>query len=528
MVFSDPIYIFVFLPLAVSVFYTAARRGGKDAGMLVLAGSSMLFYSAWDRRFTAIFLASMLVNFLVARTLAASDDDRSLPRRVLWVGCIVFDLAVLVWFKSKALSPALAALDGVGDASLFDLALPVGISFYTVQQAVFVHDAYKRADGVRELLGIAGTGGVQAQGSLRGLLRYVVFISFFPQLVIGPITYLREFRAGIGRASFGRLRRIDIEVGCALLAIGLFKKLVMADNLAIHADRSFSLVGAGLTQSSIVAIAGSLAFYAQLYFDFSGYSDMALGSARLFGIRLPVNFLSPLKATGIADFYRRWHITLTRVASRFVYTPVSIVGARWAARRGVRASVRSLAVAWLPLMLNFLLIALWHGTNWTFVVFGLVHGAWYVAEQQVTTSKGWRAWVGRFAPRTREIAARAFFFVPMMLCFSLFRSENLDQFLAMVSAMCSLRLEGASGFALYSAAGWIFAAFAVILFLPNSVELTRRYRPGFVTWPVQARTPASLDFVWRADFFWGMLTGMLFLASLGFMNRQAPFLYMGF
>lgn len=516
MLFSDPVYLFLFLPLTLAAFYTCARRFGPGAGMAVLAVASILFYSFWNWYFTALFLASILVNYTAAAALVAMDQGRLRARRALLVGCLTFDLAFLGWFKYVAVLPVFAAGAAQGLPSLFSLAIPAGISFYTIQQAVLVHDAYKRADGIERFLGPGG------------LLRYTVFVSFFPQLVIGPITYLREFGREIGRSDFGRLRRIDLEVGCTLLVIGLFKKLVMADNLAPHADRAFLMVGDGLTGSTLVALFGGLAFFAQLYFDFSGYSDMALGSARLFGVRLPVNFLSPLKATGIVDFYRRWHITLTRVVSRFVYTPLSITAARRLGGRRSGVLMRSAAMLWLPMMLNFLVIALWHGAAWTFALFGLLHGVWYSAEVQLTASKRWKQGVSRLHPRLREMAGRAFFLAAMMLCFALFRSQSLAHFQALLAALCSLQMTGASGFAMREAALWIAAAFAIILLAPNSVEIMRRYRPGYLTWRVPGRTPAVFDRRWRPDAAWAALITVMAVVCLFFMNRQVPFLYLGY
>jgi D-alanyl-lipoteichoic acid acyltransferase DltB (MBOAT superfamily) len=400
--------------------------------------------------------------------------------------------------------------------SLFSLAIPAGISFYTIQQAVLVHDAYKRADGIERFLGHGG------------LLRYTVFVSFFPQLVIGPITYLREFSREIGRPDFGRLRRVDLEVGCTLLVIGLFKKIVMADNLAPYADRAFLMVGEGFTGSSLVALFGALAYFAQLYFDFSGYSDMALGSARLFGVRLPINFLSPLKATGIVDFYRRWHITLTRVVSRFVFTPLSIFAARRLAGRRAGNVFRSVAMLWVPMVLNFLVIALWHGASWTFVLFGLFHGLWYCTEVQITASKRWKATVSRLHPLLRETLGRGLFLFLMMFCFALFRSDSLEHFWSLVSVLFSFQMTGASGFALRGAGAWVSAAFLVILALPNSVQIMRRYRPGYITWRVPGRTPVVLDRLWRPDMGWAAMVTVMAVTCLFFMNRQTPFLYLGF
>jgi alginate O-acetyltransferase complex protein AlgI len=328
-------------------------------------------------------------------------DDKPYRRYALWLG-LAYDFAVLVWFKYRLAFAPGAPLP----FAALSPAIPVGISFYTFQQAVLLIDAYNRDASVVAFFGRLGS----LREKARGFLNHAFFVSFFAHVLIGPIVYLEEFQPQIASRTFGRLRRRDLEVGLTLIAIGLFKKFIMADRLARIADPVFAAAAAGHgvhgNLTTAAALAGTAAFYMQLYFDFSGYTDMALGLARLFGIRFPMNFYSPLKAVGIMDYYRRWHMTLTRAIARFFYTPLALAGTRFAARRKIKGLPARMAGQWLPLLINFQAIALWHGARLTFVLFGLFHGVWYVCETEMSRLPAYRRWRERSSERTRLSVGR--------------------------------------------------------------------------------------------------------------------------
>jgi len=257
---------------------------------------------------------------------------------------------------------------------------------------------------------------------------------------------------------------------------------------------------------------------------------MALGIARLFGIRLPINFDSPLRASGISDYYRRWHITLTRVIGRFLFTPLSMAATRFAAGRRLPALPNRMIGRWLPLMLNFEVIALWHGATASFVVFGLIHGAWFVLETEVKGSRLWRRHKAKTSERTRQIWGQVITFIPLLLTFSLFRAGSLTTFWNLQASMwtnagsfISTLKDNGDAYLL------IAAAFAIIWFAPNSYELTSRYAPGILTWVNPSTTPRPLaNLRWRPTARWAVVVGALIIASMFFLSRKAPFIYMGY
>jgi alginate O-acetyltransferase complex protein AlgI len=352
-------------------------------------------------------------------------------------------------------------------------------------------------------------------------------VSFFAHLLIGPIVYLKEFQPQIASPDFGRVKRSNLEAGAALVIIGLFKKLVIADHLAPISDRVFAIPGHILLYTHIPATTAwlaALAFYAQLYFDFSGYSDLAIGSARMLGIRFPMNFYSPLKAIGIIDFYRRWHITLTRVIARFVYMPMSLAGTRVAVGFHWAAVPIKLLSLWLPLLINFEVIALWHGMRLTFLLFGIIHGSWYVIETEVRASRQFKAWRKRTPETTRGLLGRGIFLFIMILTFALFRSATLREYFYVLKSMFSLDIAALD----FKSTAEVIAAVTVIWFFPNSMELLSKYRAGIATYPNRNYTPLRLRFLWRPDGLWTVLMMGMLAVCLYYMSRQPPFLYLGF
>ncbi|MEM0943796.1 MAG: MBOAT family O-acyltransferase, partial [Pseudomonadota bacterium] len=328
MLFSDPAYLFLFFPLVVAGAALVARVARTEAVLTFLFLASCLFYVGWGVDYLVTMLASILVNWLAAHLLLRLEDGRRALRRGIFLVGLAANLGALIYFKYAFYFDVWAPEAGSAAAApSFEpglIAIPVGISFYTFQQIVFLQDALRRDTHVVDYIGAARGMGATAAG----FIRYASFVAFFPQLVIGPIVYLSEFAPQVQRRGFGLIRRADLEIGLFIFVVGLFKKIVVADNLAYIVDPVFEAAGAGEKIGTLAAWAAAFGYYAQLYFDFSGYSDMALGSARMLGIVLPINFASPLKADSISDYYKRWHVTLTRVIARFLYTPLSLWGAR--------------------------------------------------------------------------------------------------------------------------------------------------------------------------------------------------------
>ena len=521
MQFTDPVFLFLLLPLACTLFYWITPRFGSSAGFCLLLLVSLLFYWTWGARYLSLLTLSFTINFVAACIILLAPDERRVLRRTsLYIGQF-YNFGALIWFKYRFV---VYMFSGTGSSySLLDAAIPVGISFYTFQQAILLVDAYHRDPSVVAYLGDMRT----LWGKLRGYLRHSFFVSFFAHLLIGPIVYLKEFQPQTASAKFGRVNRANLEAGAALVIIGLFKKIVIADHLAPIADSVFGLPDNILLHTHIPASTAwlaALAYYAQLYFDFSGYSDLAIGSARMLGIRFPMNFFSPLKAVGIIDFYRRWHITLTRVIARFIYTPLSLAGTRVAIGSGWPKAPMKLISLWLPLMVNFEVIAAWHGMRLTFLIFGVLHGFWYVVETEVRANRRFKNWRNNTSEKFRALVGRAIFLFMMTLTFALFRSATVPEFLHVLNSMFSLDIAALNFRGLLEVLG----SLAIIWFFPNSMQLLAKYRAGIATYPNKDYTPLRLRFLWRPNGLWTMLmTGML-AACLYYMSRQPPFLYLGF
>lgn len=351
MLFNSAFFLFLFLPVVVLGYYAWRAHARYTAAEVWLLGGSMVFYAAWDVHNLPLLLASLVVNYALGHRLHQAPQ-----RRWLIVG-LVLNLALLGFYKyADFFLRELNTLAGT-DFALFAVALPLGISFFTFQQIAYLLDRYhgrERAGG--------------------GALRYANFVCFFPQLVAGPIVQYRELVPQFAPLARPRPElSVVAATGLFLFSVGLFKKVVIADRLAPWADRAFADAQA---LGFFDAWTAALAYTLQIYFDFSAYSDMAIGLGLLFGLHLPHNFLSPYQAANISVFWRRWHITLGRFLRDYLYIPLG--GSRQQLPRTVAA-----------LVVTLLLGGLWHGAAWTFVAWGGLHGA-YLATYHLWRRGGWR------------------------------------------------------------------------------------------------------------------------------------------
>jgi D-alanyl-lipoteichoic acid acyltransferase DltB (MBOAT superfamily) len=340
MVFSSFTFLFCFLPLVFLAYRLTTRFLPDPARHLVLVFASLVFYGWWDWRFLALLIPSILLNHALGRQLVRAGSRRG---RTLALG-IAFNLALIVVFKYGGFLTDAFAAAGLGLTPL-RVALPIGISFFTFQQIAYLVDCHRDRQG---------------QGDL---ISYTLFVTFFPQLIAGPIVHHKQMMPQFADPA---RRRVDAErlgMGLVWLSIGLFKKVAVADSLAPWADAVFT-PGGGLDAAQ--AWTGSLAYALQIYFDFSGYSDMAIGLGHLFGIRLPENFASPYRATSIIDFWRRWHLTLSAFLRDYLYIPLG--GSRCSTLR-----------RYANLLITMLLGGLWHGAGWGFVAWGGLHGLYLLA-----------------------------------------------------------------------------------------------------------------------------------------------------
>lgn len=499
MLFSSYTFLFQFLPATVLAF-AAARRHSPRAGILVLAGASLFFYGAWRPIYLLLLLASVGVNY----GLGLRMED-PLRRRAIGTFGVVLNLALLCYFKyTNFILDSLNTLTGA-PLPFVNIILPLGISFFTFQQIAYLVDVMRGARVERDIVS------------------YTLFVSFFPHLIAGPLVHHAEMIPQFKRGRTGRSSVLAAR-GLAIFAAGLFKKVVIADNLAQFVSPVFAHLDAGGGVSTSWAWLATSAYTLQIYFDFSGYSDMAVGLALLFGIRLPVNFRSPYKATSIIDFWRRWHITLSRFLRDYLYIPLG--GNRLGEIR-----------RYLNLLVTMLLGGLWHGAGWNFLIWGGLHGLYLCINHL------WQAWRGSrvispSGPFAKGISWVITFFA-VVLAWVFFRAKTLDGAWQMLSSLFGFEADS-SAYAspgilrlmdlpllvgeprlLTIGGGAVALALIIALGLPNVPQLFgyREYR----------RAPERTNFVrWRPNAAWALLSALALAISLFGMWQRLEFLYFQF
>ncbi len=393
MLFSSATFLFAFLPIVLGAYFALRTVGSRNVLLVVV---SLLFYAWGETGYVALLLASIAANYAFGLWIARSGTPASGRRRALGIA-VAANLLLLAGFKyanflADSLGPLLLLL-GLPRLDLAPVHLPIGISFFTFQALTYVVDVYRRDAEVQ-----------------RNPLHVALYISLFPQLIAGPIVRYRQVALQLRERS---PKLEDIAYGARRFTIGLGKKVLIANALATPVDRIFALPSGELQAS--VAWLGAVCFALQIYFDFSGYSDMAIGLGRIFGFRFPENFLYPYLSQSIREFWRRWHVTLSTWFRDYLYIPLG------GSRAGAARTQRNLFIV-------FLLCGLWHGASWSFVVWGLLHGAFIVAERA-----GLESLLARL-PR----AARILYTLGIVtLAWVFFRAENLEHALGYLVAMFS-------------------------------------------------------------------------------------------
>ena len=344
MLFNSLEFILIFLPVTLVAYFTLLHWRLTIAAKSWLLFASLFFYSWWNVKYLPLILGSILFNYTVGGLLADYEElgRKIVPKRGIFVFGVTANVLLLCYFKYMDFFVGnLNILTGTG-LPLMRIVLPLGISFFTITQIAFLVDAY---EGLVEE---------------RNLLNYALFVTFFPHLLAGPILHHKEMMPQFEQLRNKVVNWKNIYLGLALFFIGLFKKVVIADQFATWATPGFDTT---LSLHFFEAWLASLSYTFQLYFDFSGYSDMAVGVGWMFNIRLPINFNSPYKATGIIDFWKRWHITLTNFVTTYLYTPI------------LRSFSRiTFAGSMVAIFLSMLISGFWHGAGWNFIIWGGMHG----------------------------------------------------------------------------------------------------------------------------------------------------------
>ena len=503
MLFNSYVFIFAFLPAALAGYFALGRTGFAGATKLWLVGASCFFYGWWSVPFLVLLLASIAFNYGCGQAIRHLVHAERAPVRLVLTLAIAANLGVLAWFKyASFIVDNLRAVSGL-DLEVGAIVLPLAISFYSFQQIAYLVDCSRRR--VAE----------------HGFLDYAVFVTFYPQLIAGPILHHSEIMPQF-RRSRQRFRHEDFAAGVAFFVIGLVKKVVLADSVSALADPVFSS-GADASYGCLEAWIAVLAVTVRIYFDFSGYSDMAVGLARMLGFRLPYNFNSPYQAVSIIDFWRRWHITLSRFLRDYVYIPLG------GNRRGPGRR-------YLNLLATMLLGGLWHGAGWTFIVWGGLHGLYLLVNH------AWRASQRRLAGTVWALqlpapAGRMLTLAAVLIAWVFFHAENFEQALTVLGAMAG---HDGSGPFLH---GWVFTelarggrpavdvqarllllllAIAIALFAPNSQTMI----DGRATLVTAGRPRAW--FAWRPSAAWAAVLVLAFLFTLVQMSKVKAFIYFQF
>ena len=408
MLFNSTEFIFAFVPITVIIFFVLTRNWNARAGIAWLSLASLFFYGWWDIRYIPLLCASIIANFVFGRWILSARLLSSRIARILIIIGLAANLMLLGFFKySNFFISNLNEITGLG---LFNpqIVLPLGISFFTFTQIAYLVDVSR------------------GEAKEYSFLNYVLFVTFFPHLIAGPIIHHKEMMPQFARPSVGWVSSAVFSSGIVFFLIGLAKKTVLADSLSAFARPVFDGAAAGAQVTFFEAWTGLLAYTFQIYFDFSGYSDMAVGGALLFGIQLPLNFNSPYQAGSIIEFWRRWHMTLSRFLRDYVYVPLG--GNR-------KGRIRR----YVNLLVTMLLGGLWHGAGWTYVIWGALHGFYLLVNH------AWHALLsqrGRDPRRHRSklyrLSSPLLTFLAVSIAWVFFRSDNVATALVILKGMIGL------------------------------------------------------------------------------------------
>jgi alginate O-acetyltransferase complex protein AlgI len=525
MLFNSYSFIFAYLPIVFFGYFGLGRRSpGLAAAWLALA--SIFFYGWWDFRFTGLLLGSIAVNYGAGYAIAKPTVLRPKCSLIL---AIAFNLLLLGYFKYfNFFIDNLNRLTGAGLENA-PILLPLGISFFTFTQIAFLVDSY--------------------QGKAReyNFVHYTLFVTYFPHLIAGPVLHHKEMMPQFGERTSCKINIDNVAVGLSIFILGLAKKVLLADSLAGYATPIFDAVHRGGEPMLVESWIGALSYTFQLYFDFSAYSDMAIGLSLMFNIRLPVNFDSPYKATSIIEFWRRWHMTLSRFLRDYLYIPLG--GNR-------KGKLRRHA----NLMVTMLLGGLWHGAGWPFVIWGGLHGCYLIINHGWLELKNRMNWQN--GGRMAQFFGRLLTFLAVVVGWVFFRAETLQDAIDILRGMtgrngCSFsRKLATSGIAPFlksmgvsfkgtltltelgsgKAFKLLLAALLIAFYFPNLQQIFARYRPALTDLPQTVNENGQVSpkgwlqrlCQWNPTYIKAWAMGLVFAYTLLNFTKISEFLYFRF
>jgi alginate O-acetyltransferase complex protein AlgI len=483
MLFTQFEFIFIFLPITLGGYFLLGMVVAAPVARLVwLAGASLIFYAYWNTNLLPVIGVSVAANYTFGLAVTGLPA-KSRSRKIVFVAAIAANLLALAVFKYTNFAVEIYNDLAHRHVANLPIVLPLGISFFTFTQIAYLADVFS------------------GHPHERNFVKYLLFVTYFPHLIAGPILHHREMMPQFGSESSRRLSSDRIAVGLTVFAVGLFKKTVVADGFALIANPVFAAAAQGQV-SMIDGWSGALAYSLQIYFDFSGYCDMALGLSTMFGIVLPFNFDAPYKSLSIVEFWRRWHITLSRFLRDYLYIPLG--GSRYGDGR-----------RYMNLLTTMVLGGLWHGAGWTYIIWGALHGLYLVINHR---------WIGLTAQRpalSRIADTDAYAFAMLLLtqlcvivAWVFFRAENLRVAQRMLSAMfgaSSVQSVAAANAPLPLAS--IVIGYIACVCLPNVNEIFRDWRLGFTTYD----TPPPRSFLslnWVPTNRWAVVTAAMLLVGV--------------
>ena len=510
MLFNSYAFIFGYLPVTLAGFFLLASSSHRLAA-LWLAAASLFFYGWWNPAFVALVMASITVNYGFGYVIGHARIRSGKKATTVLAVSVITNLGLLAYFKYANFFIANVSQLTGAELSVVNIVLPLGISFFTFTQIAFLVDVYR---------GIARE---------YNFIHYVLFVTYFPHLIAGPVLHHKQMMPQFGHAGTYSVNLENINIGLTIFIIGLAKKVLLADQFALYANPVFDVVAHGGEPKLIEAWIGALAYALQLYFDFSGYSDMAIGLSRMFNVKLPLNFDSPYKAPNIIEFWRRWHMTLSTFLRDYLYVPLG------GSRKGVPRR-------YLNLMITMLLGGLWHGAGWTFVLWGGLHGLYLVINH------GWRHLTGAEGESSgwRAVSGIGLTFIAVVIAWVPFRATDLDAALRMWVGMLGVNgislpmtlavrvpswfnplavFDGLAPLSALNAQEVILAllfGLAVIWLLPNTQQWMAKYQPAWEA----VRAPSRWS--WQLTRKYGAVGGALFALTLLMLTRESAFLYFQF
>lgn len=464
MLFNSYEFIFIFLPVSFLVYFALNQFSSHVIAKIWLVIASLFFYSWWNIVYLPLIIISILFNYFITNLILNCEAGtlKLISKKNLFFIGLAFNIGLLGYFKYMDFFIENVNFAFSVNFQMLNLALPLAISFFTLQQIAYLVDCY--------------------EGLIKKtkLYDYVTFVAFFPQLIAGPIVHHSEVMPQFANKENARINYRNLSIGLFIFSLGLFKKVVIADTFSIWASAGFD---GGNALNFFEAWFTSFSYLFQIYFDFSGYTDMAIGAALLFNIKLPQNFNSPYKATGMVDYWKRWHITLTNFITTYIYTPI------------LRSFDKiTFHKAMLATMLAFLISGLWHGASWMFITFGALNGIGLIIDHY---------WKKKVKFKLNKVVAWLITINFINLTFIFFRAKEWDDAQRVLTGMTfgnieiHTRLKFLFAFFnessitianswLYGIAGtiytpiWIIVCFAIVLLLPNSSELVEKHKPNWV------------------------------------------------